>query len=158
MNMSPTNQSRRRILQLATIAVPSLAAGAWLGTSAPGAAWTANGKFRFFSAPDGIHWASADGARSGLFLLLGASFALTPGSVAPRKNHLAYSALDRRTGSNIWTVPFELRSDRPIAGKPRAFFHSGTFDVTPLFSADGQRITYASRAAGKWIMQARSFA
>jgi hypothetical protein len=139
-------------------AAPSLAAGAWLGTSAPRAAWTADGKFRFFSAPDGLHWASADGARSGLFLPLGASFALTPGSVAPRSNHLAYCALDRRTGSNIWTVPFQLCNDHPIAGKPVAFFHSGAFDITPLFSADGQRITYASREAGNWNFRARSFA
>ncbi len=155
--MSSTSQARRRILKLAVIAAPTLAMGAWLNTSQRRTVWTADGQFRFFSAPDGIHWASADGTRGGILLPLGLSFALTPGSVAPGSGHLAYSALDRRTGSNIWTVPVHLRDGHLIAGTSAAFFHSGAFDVNPRFSPDGRRITYASREAGTWNVEVRSF-
>jgi dipeptidyl aminopeptidase/acylaminoacyl peptidase len=155
--MSLINQGRRRILQLAAIATPALALGNWSARGARQGVWTADGKLRFFNEPDGIHWASADGTRGGLFLPLGLSFALKPGSVSPDNRSLAYTALDRRTGSNIWTAPIHLRDGKPVAGTPASFFHGGTFDVNPCFSADGCRITYASLEAGTWTSQMRSF-
>jgi Tol biopolymer transport system component len=109
-------------------------------------------------APDGIHWASADGRQRGLFLPLGTSYVLIPGSIAPQGGHLAYSALDRRTGSSIWTVSVQPGDAGPVAGRPVAFFHSGAFDVEPRFSEDGRRLAYASLEAGSWKLRVRRFA
>lgn len=154
--MSPTNQDRRLLLQLAVLAAPALAAGAWLGLSPKQVARRSDLELKFHSAPDGIHWIHADGT-SGLFLPLGTAFALTPGSTSPGNGHLTYSALDRRTGSNIWTVPVLLRDGQPVAGTPARFFHSGTFDVQPRFSQDGRRISWAAREAGRWSIREGEF-
>jgi hypothetical protein len=77
--------------------------------------------------------------------------------MAPDTSHLTYSALDRRTGSNIWTVPILLLDGLPVAGAPAQFFHSGTFDVQPRFSPDGRRISWAAREAGRWSIREREF-
>ncbi len=154
--MSPTPLDRRHLLQLAVLAAPALATGAWLGLSPKHVARSTGHQLKFHSAPDGIHWVRADGT-GGLFLPLGTAFALTPGSMAPGNGHLAYSALDRRTGSNIWTVPILQREGQPVAGTPARFFHSGTFDVQPQFSPDGRRISWAAREAGGWSIREREF-
>jgi hypothetical protein len=127
-----------------------------MGASPKQVARSSDLELEFHSAPDGIHWIRADGT-SGLFLPLGTAFALTPGSMAPGNGYLTYSALDRRTGSNIWTVPILLRDGLPAAGTPARFFHSGTFDVQPRFSPDGRRISWAAREAGRWSIREREF-
>ncbi len=154
--MSSTHQDRRLLLQLTVFAAPALAAGAWLGMNPKQMARSTELELRFHTAPDGIHWRRTDGT-SGLFLPLGTAFALTPGSMTPDRRHLAYTALDRRTGSNIWTVPILLRDGQPVAGTPARFFHSGSLDVQPRFSPDGQRISWAAREAGRWSIREREF-
>ncbi len=140
------SQTRRQLLLLATAAAPAVALGAWRRS-----------RHGFFSAPDGIRWKGVGAIHDRLFLPLGMSFALQPGALTPDRRYLVYTALDRRTGSNIWTVPVLWNDGEPLAGMPAPYFHSGAFDTDPRFSRDGQRIAWASLAAGRWNLREREF-
>jgi hypothetical protein len=147
------SHDRRRVLKIAVAALPLAACAGWQ-LRQQRAIWSSDERFGFFRARDGLYWTTRDG-RDGVFLPLGLSHALTPWSISPDMRHLAYTALDRRTGSNIWVAPI-LWKDHPVAGTP-APFHHGSFDIRPRFSSDGRQLTWEARVAGAWQQRMRPF-
>lgn len=154
--MRETSNIRRRSLLLAAAAAPVAAVGKWMSGARHEQPAGTMQAYRFYSAPEGIRWSSPQGS-DGLLLALGVNFALLPGGLSPDGRHLVYSTLDRRTGSNIWTVPITQQDDRPAAGLPAPFHHDGAFNREPRFSADGRQIAYASCLAGRWSVQVHAF-
>jgi hypothetical protein len=151
-----TAHTRRQVLQMAGGAVPLLALGSSFDTVSH-CACSSDGRHQFSARRDGIHWTDTVTGKSRLFLPLGTSFAMQPGAIAPDLRHLVYTALDRRTGSNIWTVPIVWRNGAPDAGTPAPFFHSGAIDMDPRFSRDGKRIAWTALAGGTRHSREREF-
>jgi hypothetical protein len=147
------SHDRRRVLKIAVAALPLAACAGWsLGRQR--GIWSSDKRFGFFRARDGLYWTTRDG-REGMFLPLGLSYSLTPWSISPDHRHLAYTALDRRTGSNIWVAPI-LWQGHPVADRPEAFHH-GSFDPSPRFSSDGRQLTWEARVAGAWQRRMHPF-
>jgi hypothetical protein len=69
-----------------------------------------------------------------------------PGSFSPDSKYLAYSALDQKTGFDIWILPDPLG---PIGAlTPYLFLQTGFNEQGPRFSPDGHWIAYYSNESG----------
>lgn len=150
------NQTRRLLLQLATLTAPVIALGQTL-TDHTQEIWTKGQQHRFYRAPGGLFWSDRHGTRGGLFLPLGLSHALLPDALSPDGRHLAYTALDRRTGSTIRVAQIRWQDNTPTAGPSVAVTHGETTDLAARFTPDGKHLVWASLQAGHWTLQQRQF-
>jgi Tol biopolymer transport system component len=69
------------------------------------------------------------------------------GSFSPDGRYLAYSALDPKTGFDIWILPDPLGT--PGASKPYPFLQTEFNEQNPQFSPDGHWIAYMSNESGR---------
>ena len=88
----------------------------------------------------------ADGSRNEE-LLYADNLLKNPASFSPDGRYLAYSALDPKTGFDIWILPDPLGA--PGVSKPYPFLQTEFNEQDPQFSPDGHWIAYYSNESGR---------
>jgi serine/threonine-protein kinase len=128
----------------------------WAGSGTP--VWSPDGKHLAFGTRNGISWIRSDGAEDPQRLLESPNEIVSPWSFSPDGRWLAYFAISRNTGFDLWTQPLDLRDpDHPKPGKPEPFLVTPTDEVVPRFSPDGRWIAYRSNESGTPEIYVRPF-
>jgi serine/threonine-protein kinase len=122
--------------------------------------WSPDGKHIAFNSKAGrfgIGWVRSDGAGEPQRLLESEND-LVPQCFSPDGRRLAYSKVDMKTGSDIWTLPLDTTDpDHPKPGKPEPFLGTTFDERVPMFSPDGRWIAYQSNETGANEIYVRPF-
>lgn len=125
--------------------------------SVPGydaATWTRDGKFLVARGREGLVWLDAAGGESRT--LVKSADISVPWSLAPGDQILAFAAQRAPTAFDLWTVSLRKTGGTLVAGVPKPFLQSRSYETYPTISPDGRWLAYASNESGSWEVYVRA--
>lgn len=118
-------------------------------------AWTPDGRYVVYQAPDGISFARSDGASQSESLTQNKEFQY-PADFSPDGKWLVFNQIGPQ-GFDLWVVPVERAGEKLKAGKPELFQHTNFGNRGARFSPDGRWLAYTSNESGSSQVYVRAF-
>jgi serine/threonine-protein kinase len=119
--------------------------------------WTSGSPYILFGVTGGgMFWTGSDGAGQPQTLTR-SKIAQIPWSFTPDGKRLAFMEMNPATALDVRTVPVELDSAGPRAGKPEVFLETPANEKYPSFSPDGRWMAYSSDDSGTSEIYVRAF-
>lgn len=118
--------------------------------------WSPDGHFLYTLGNRTIEWVPADGSGPPR-TILPSGIRPVPWSLTPDGKRLAFYEMNPETHFDLWTVPLEISSGEPRAGKPEPFLRTKDVETYPTFSPDGHWLAFVAYRAGGYEVYVRAF-